>query len=79
MVPEKMEGGIGMAGRQSRLARDYGNGGLAAAAPSCETCTRYRTCDRAEEGTFCTQWQGREARERGESPADAWSRGEDSL
>ena len=45
----------------------------------CDTCIHRSGCERAASGSFCTQWQSQEPEDRGESPADAWARGEDSL
>lgn len=43
----------------------------------CGTCIRRKTCERAEDGTFCGQWQSREPQPKGEDPNELWEKGED--
>lgn len=45
--------------------------------PDCRTCALRDGCARAEDGKFCPQWRSRNQEDRGEGPADAWSRGEE--
>lgn len=45
--------------------------------PDCSTCIRRAGCDRAQEGSFCTRWQGKEPEERKPDPNEQWMRGED--
>ena len=47
-------------------------------APDCATCVRRETCERAREGTFCPMWAANPPRDRGESPADKWARGDEN-
>lgn len=48
------------------------------AAPDCTTCVRRGECERAAEGTFCPAWASAPPRDRGESPADKWARGDET-
>ena len=48
------------------------------AAPDCATCVRRGECERAAEGTFCPAWASAPPRDRGESPADKWARGDET-
>ena len=45
----------------------------------CEVCMQRNECMMAQPGHFCTRFAREAPRDRGESPADAWARGEDSL
>lgn len=45
----------------------------------CDVCFQRAQCPQAESGHFCTRFAREAPRDRGESPADAWARGEDSL
>ena len=45
----------------------------------CDVCWKRTECERATSGTFCGQFARKAPKDRGESPADAWARGEDSL
>lgn len=44
----------------------------------CESCVKREECERAQEGRFCPDWRSREAKDRGEGPAEKWSRGEEN-
>lgn len=43
----------------------------------CTTCCRRKTCERAEEGTFCSSWARREAEAKGSDPNELWRTGAD--
>lgn len=45
----------------------------------CEVCMQRNECMMAQPGHFCTRFAREAPRDRGESPTDAWARGEDSL
>lgn len=45
--------------------------------PDCLTCALRDGCARAEDGKFCPSWRSREPEDRGDGPADGWSRGEE--
>ena len=48
------------------------------AAPGCETCALRKTCEQAEEGTFCTRWRSRAPEVKTErDPNEAWVMGDD--
>ena len=42
----------------------------------CTTCWKRKECERAEEGTFCTQWARTEPEAREPDPNDQWRAGE---
>ena len=44
--------------------------------PDCMTCWKRETCERAQEGTFCAEWQSREPKEKHPTPDELWERGE---
>ena len=46
--------------------------------PDCLTCLKYEECGRAQDGTFCPQWQSKEPKPRGEDPNARWRRGEET-
>ena len=45
----------------------------------CDICRHRKDCERAQSHSFCPRFSKKEPPDRGESPADAWARGEDSL
>ncbi len=62
---------------QSTLVRDYG-AYVDVRDFDCVRCTLRRRCDQAQEGTWCTRFTTRDPEEdRGEGPAEKWSRGEE--
>lgn len=44
--------------------------------PDCMTCWKRETCEAAQEGTFCLDWQSREPKERHPTPNELWENGE---
>jgi hypothetical protein len=48
-----------------------------AVAPGCETCVQREVCDRARNGFFCPSWRSEKPKDRGEGPAEKWSRGDE--
>lgn len=54
----------------------YYAGGKALAV-GCETCVKREECPRAAEGRFCPEWRSEEPKDRGEGPAEKWSRGDE--
>lgn len=43
----------------------------------CTTCWQRKTCERAEEGTFCSRWARTEPEPQGTDPNALWRTGED--
>lgn len=43
----------------------------------CCVCIHRRECDRAQEGSFCSQFRSKEFVPQGEDPNDLWRRGEE--
>lgn len=41
----------------------------------CATCWKRDKCERAQEGTFCTEWQSKEPKERHPTPDELWETG----
>lgn len=50
---------------------------IIAAKPDCALCVYRGECEIAQDGTFCQRFRSELPPDRGESPADAWARGED--
>lgn len=59
--------------------RNQARRGDGAQEPDCEVCIHREECVMAQLGRFCPRFAREAPRDRGESPADAWARGEDSL
>ena len=59
-----------------RYVDEYGN---SVTAPDCGSCWKKESCERAEEGNFCTEWASVDPKEkdRGKGPAELWSSGEE--
>lgn len=41
----------------------------------CTTCAERQTCERAEEGSFCSRWHRREPAPEGQDPNEVWRQG----
>ena len=46
--------------------------------PDCALCMYRQECETAQDGTFCLKFRTEAPKDRGESPADQWARGEDA-
>ena len=42
----------------------------------CMTCWKRDICERAQEGTFCTEWQSEKPKDKHPTPDELWERGE---
>lgn len=51
--------------------------GRTAAMADCATCALRKTCERAQEGSYCTRWTSRNGPREGKDPNQDWIRGED--
>lgn len=45
--------------------------------PDCCTCAARRTCEKFQEGSFCTRWQSNDPEKQGVDPNEAWMRGDE--
>lgn len=63
---------MGMSRRAGRNGNDVDRADL-----DCVTCIHRADCERAAEGSFCTQWQSHEVVKTGVDPNEAWKRGDD--
>ena len=43
----------------------------------CTTCLERKTCDRAQENSYCGRWHSREADPQGPDPNELWKKGEE--
>ena len=41
----------------------------------CASCWKRDVCERAQEGTFCTEWQSKVPKERHPTPDELWETG----
>ena len=46
--------------------------------PDCCTCAERATCERYQEGSFCTRWHSRDPEKQGIDPNVAWMRGDEA-
>lgn len=56
----------------------YGRFYAGKAKPDCGTCVEKESCKLAKAGRFCPRWRSEEPKDRGEGPAEKWSRGEEN-
>ena len=61
--------------RRKKAIHNYTEG--SASNVDCTTCAEKRTCEHAQEGSFCGKWHSRTVEKEGKDPNLAWVQGED--
>ena len=61
--------------RRKKTVNNYTEG--TASNVDCTTCLERKTCDRAQENSFCGKWHSREVKKDGKDPNLAWVQGDE--